>query len=224
MYVIIFHCHLIYFSFFTILSTLLVLSHYELVSQLWNTWNFTNLYERSHTNKVWLIDWMVRTVKNQKVEADVVEGARNSSTCFLSGVVWFFFFFPRVNIEFCFSAWVLFWRRTRVFIQKREASLPLFPRLVWVARSVCVLGVLPQLLECLQMSYTSLSPAVIWSCFRLLLLSSACSPSLRPFIHPSIPVANKQRSSIPAVPPVKASVLWRAAHIVVSDKASLSVE
>lgn len=92
MYVIIFHCHLIYFSFFTILSTLLVLSHYELVSQLWNTWNFTNLYERSHTNKVWLIDWMVRTVKNQKVDADVVEGARNSSTCFLSGVVCFFFF------------------------------------------------------------------------------------------------------------------------------------
>lgn len=187
MYVIIFHCYLIYFSFFTILSTLLVLSHYELVSQLWNTWNFTNLYERSHTNKVWLIDWMVRTVKNQKVEADVVEGARNSSTCFLSGVVCFFFFFPRVNIEFCFSAWVLFWRRTRVFIQKREASLPLFPPpclgcqvCLCARRPPSASGVFTDVLHL----FVSGCNLVVFQAVAPLLCVLSVAPSVHPSLHP----------------------------------------
>lgn len=83
----------------------------------------------------------------------------------------------------------------------------------------------------LSFGYSLVAPdcvqAVLSLCAVTRLPCVLCAPvflSARPFIHPSIPVANKQRSSIPAVPPVKASVLWRAAHIVVSDKASLSVE
>lgn len=55
-------------------------------------------------------------------------------------------------------------------------------------------------------------------------VQSLLSPSVHPPVYLSIPMAYKLRSSIPPLPSVKASALWRAAAIVVSDKASLSVE
>lgn len=54
----------------------------------------------------------------------------------------------------------------------------------------------------------------------------ACRPC-RPLslsVYPSVPAAYKHGSGIPPLPSVKASALWRAAAIVVSDKASLAVE
>lgn len=49
-------------------------------------------------------------------------------------------------------------------------------------------------------------------------------PSVCASLYPSIPAAYKHGSGIPPAPSAKASALWRVGAIVVSDKASLSVE
>lgn len=49
-------------------------------------------------------------------------------------------------------------------------------------------------------------------------------PSVCASLYPSIPAAYKHGSGIPPVPSAKASALWHVDAIVVSDKASLSVE
>lgn len=72
------------------------------------------------------------------------------------------------------------------------------------------------LLFCVVLIWTRLGVCVPF------LLFSSLSLSVYQSIHPSIPMPDKQRSSIPAVPAVKASVLWRAAHIVVRQSLALS--
>lgn len=100
------------------------------------------------------------------------------------------------------------------------------------AVSVVVVGLGSQVCLCYSLVFVVCVLFFVFGCNLLgsdhgeAVLSAVYHPSclsLGPFIHPSVPVAYKHGSSIPAVPPVKTSVLWRAAPIVVSDKASLSV-
>lgn len=164
----------------------LVLSYYELVSQLWNTWNLTNLYDRSYTNKVWLIDLMVRTIKYQKVEADVVGGARNSSTCFLSGV--FGFFFPPSS-----KYWILFFSLS--FILAEDSCLyteaggvaPSLPPpclgcqvCLCARRRPSVSGVFTEVVHL----FVSGCDLVVFQAVAPLLCMLSVAPSIHPSLHP----------------------------------------
>lgn len=113
-----------------------------------------------------------------------------------------------VNIEVCLCPRVCQPGTTLLGLQRHLWLM------VWVTRFVCVTRVCCVCVYC----FSSFGRNVLrWAALSVVYRPSRLS--LGPAIHPSIPVAYERRSSIPAVPPVKASALWRAAAIVVWDKA-----